>query len=126
MPDGHFRHYVSYLENYKERKKAIQDAGIDENNYKNSLEKTVAAEIRKLGYKVSAGVEIAGLSADLVVDDKFIIEIDGVEDSKKLHHMSNMKKQSILERCGLKVKRITYREWQYSPKACLDRVLTIE
>ncbi len=126
MPDGHFRHYVSYLENYKERKKAVQDAGIDENNYKNSLEKTVAAEIRKLGHKVNAGVEIAGLSADLVVDDKFIIEIDGVEDSKKLHHMSNMKKQSILERCGLKVKRITYREWQYSPKACLDRVLTID
>ena len=79
-----------------------------------------------MGHTVCAGVEIAGLSADLVVDDKFIIEIDGVEDSKKLHHLSNMKKQAILERCGFKVKRITFREWQYSPKACLDRVLTIE
>jgi len=126
MPDGHFRHYVSYLANYKERKKAVQDAGIDENTYKNQLEKIIAGEIRKLGYRVNAGVEIAGLSADLVVDDKFVIEIDGIEDSKKLHHMSNMKKQAILERCGFKVKRITYREWQYSPKACLDRVLTIE
>ena len=126
MPDGHFRHYVSYLKNYKERKKSMQDEGFDENIYKNSFERTVAEEIRKLGHTVCAGVEIAGLSADLVVDDKFIIEIDGVEDSKKLHHLSNMKKQAILERCGFKVKRITFREWQYSPKACLDRVLTIE
>ena len=126
MPDGHFRHYVSYLDNYKERKKLIQDAGIDENTYKNALEKEVAQEIRKLDHKVNAGVEIAGLSADLVVDEKFVIEIDGMEDSKKLHHMTNMKKQAILERCGYKVKRITYREWQYSPKACLDRVLTLD
>jgi very-short-patch-repair endonuclease len=62
----------------------------------------------------------------LVVDDKFIVEVDGVEDNKKLHHMSNMKKQAILERCGYKVKRITYREWQYSAKACLDRILTTD
>ena len=46
----------------------------------------------------------------------------GLEDN--LHtHMQNMKKQAILERCGYKVNRITYREWHYSPKACLDRVL---
>ncbi|MBQ8460183.1 AAA family ATPase [bacterium] len=126
MPDGHFRHYVSYLKQYKDRKEAIQNEGIDENIYKNSLEREIAEEIRKLDHTVQAGVEIAGLSADLVVDDKFIIEIDGVEDNKKLHHMSNMKKQAILERCGFKVKRITYREWQYSSKACLDRVLTLE
>lgn len=126
MPDGHFRHYVSYLKNYKERKKSMQDEGFDENFYKNPLEKIVAEEIRKLGHTVIAGVDIAGLSADLVVDDKFIIEIDGMEDSKKLHHMTNMKKQAILERCGFKVKRITFREWQYSAQACLDRVLTID
>ena len=126
MPDGHFRHYVSYLKEYKERKEALKNNEIDENIYKNSLEREVADAIRKLEHKVCAGVEIAGLSADLVVDDKFIIEVDGMEDNKKLHHMSNMKKQAILERCGLKVKRITYREWQYSAKACLDRVLTIE
>ncbi len=126
MPDGHFRHYVSYLKQYKERKEAILNEGIDENIYKNSLEREIAEEIRKLDHRVAAGVEIAGLSADLVVDDKFIIEIDGEEDNKKLHHMSNMKKQAILERCGFKVKRITYREWQYSAKACLDRVLNID
>jgi hypothetical protein len=126
MPDGHFRHYVSYLKDYKERKQALLNDGIDENIYKNSLEREIATEIRKLEHKVDAGVEIAGLSADLIVDDSFIIEVDGLEDNKKLHHMSNMKKQAILERCGFKVRRITYREWQYSSKACLDRVLTID
>lgn len=126
MPDGHFRHYVSYLKNYKERKEALLNNEIDENVYKNNLEREVAQAIRELDHKVQAGAEIAGLSADLVVDDKFIVEIDGVEDGKKSHHISNMKKQAILERCGFKVKRITYREWQYSAKACLDRILTIE
>lgn len=126
MPDGHFRHYVSYLKQYKDRKESLKNNEIDENIYKNSLEREIADEIRKLDHKVEAGVDIAGLSADLVVDDKFIIEVDGVEDNKKLHHMSNMKKQAILERCGFKVKRITFREWQYSANACLDRVLTID
>ena len=126
MPDGHFRHYVSYLKNYKDRKALAQSEGFDENTYKNSLEREIADELRNLNHIVQAGAEIAGLSADLVVDDKFVIEVDGVEDNKKLHHMSNMKKQAILERCGYKVKRITYREWQYSQKACLDRVLMSE
>ena len=125
MPDGHFRNYVSYVKEYIDRKKALANDEFDANIYKNKFEREVAEEIRKLDHRVLAGADIAGLSADLLVDDKFIIEIDGVEDNKK-SHISNMKKQSILERSGFKVKRITFREWQYSPKACLDRVLTIE
>jgi hypothetical protein len=125
MPDGHFRNYVSFIKQYQERKAALINNEIDENIYKNKLEREVATEIRKLEHKVTAGVDIAGLSADLVVDDSFVIEIDGLEDSPKAH-ISNMKKQAILERCGFKVKRITYREWQYSAKACLDRVLAME
>jgi len=124
MPDGHFRHYVSYLKQYKDRKAALQNNEIDENIYKNKLEKEVADCIRNLDHKVQAGVEIAGLSADLLVDNNFIIEIDGLEDNVK-SHIPQMKKQAILERCGLKVKRITYREWQYSKQACLDRVLEL-
>ena len=125
MPDGHFRNYVSFIKQYQERKAALINNEIDENIYKNKLEREVATEIRKLEHKVTAGVDIAGLSADLVIDDSFVIEIDGLEDSPKAH-ISNMKKQAILERCGFKVKRITYREWQYSAKACLDRVLAME
>lgn len=122
LPDGHFRNYVSYMQNYQDKKQAVLSGEIDENIYKNSLEREVADKIRELDHRVVAGAEIAGLSADLLIDDKFVIEIDGVDDKTK-SHISNMKKQAIIERSGFKVKRITFREWQYSPKACLDRVL---
>ncbi len=125
MPEGHFRNYVSFIKQYQERKESLANNEIDENIYKNKLEKEIATAIRNLDHKVIAGADIAGLSADLLVDDKFIVEIDGMEDNKK-QNISNMKKQAILERCGFKVRRITYREWQYSPKACLDRALTEE
>ena len=125
MSEGHFRNYISYIKEYLERKRALANDEIDANIYKNPFEREVADEIRKLDHHVLAGVDIAGLSADLVVDDKFILEIDGVEDKQK-SNIPNMKKQSILERSGYKVKRITFREWQYSPKACLDRILTME
>lgn len=125
MPEGHFRNYVSFIKQYQERKVSLANNEIDENIYKNKFEKEIASAIRNLDHKVLAGADIAGLSADLLVDDKFIIEVDGIEDNKK-SHISNMKKQSILERCGYKVKRITYREWQYSSTACLDRVLAEE
>ena len=125
MSEGHFRNYISYIKEYLERKRALANDEIDANIYKNPFEREVADEIRKLDHHVLAGVDIAGLSADLVVDDKFILEIDGVEDKQK-SNIPNMKKQSILERSGYKVKRITFREWQYSQKACLDRILTME
>lgn len=125
LPDGHFRNYVSYMQNYQDKKQAVLSGEIDENIYKNSLEREVADKIRELDHRVVAGAEIAGLSADLLIDDKFVIEIDGVDDKTK-SHISNMKKQAIIERSGFKVKRITFREWQYSPKACLDRVLIDE
>ena len=122
LPEGHFRNYVSFMQEYQNRKEALLSGEIDENIYKNPLEREVAEKIRELDHKVTAGADIAGLSADLLVDDKFVVEIDGVED-KHSDRISNMKKQAIIERSGYKVKRITYREWHYSPKACLDRVL---
>lgn len=125
MPEGHFRNYVSYIKQYQDRQQALANNEIDENSYKNKLEREIATAIRNLDHKVVAGADIAGLSADLLVDDKFVVEVDGVEDNKK-SHISNMKKQAILERCGFKVKRITFREWQYSAKACLDRILAEE
>jgi len=125
LPEGHFRNYVSYMQEYQNKNEAVLSGEIDENIYKNSLEREVAEKIRELDHKVVAGSDIAGLSADLLVDDKFVIEIDGLEDKTKLY-ISNMKKQAIIERSGFKVKRITYREWQYSSKACLDRVLIEE
>lgn len=122
LPDGLFRHYTAYVEEYQNKLEALKNCNFDENIYKNSLEKEIAEAIRNLDHEVKAGVEIAGLSADLLVDNKYIIEVDGVEDNKK-SSVSNMKKQAILERCGFNVKRVTYREWQYSQNACLDRLL---
>lgn len=122
LPEGHFRNYISFIQEYQNRQQASVSGEIDENIYKNSLEKEIANQIKELGHEVKAGVDIAGLSADLLIDNKFIIEVDGVEDNKKLYHMTNMKKQAILERSGYTVKRITFREWQYSTKVCLDRI----
>lgn len=122
LPEGLFRNYVSYIKEYENKREAVLNNQIDENEYKNELEKEIAKELRTLKHNVKAGVIIAGLSADLLIDEKFIVEIDGVEDKIK-SHTKNMKKQAIMERSGFKVKRITSREWQYSKKACLERIL---
>ena len=122
LPEGHFRNYINFLKHYQNMRQAMLSGDIAENTYKNELEQEIAAQIRERGHKVQAGAEIAGLSADLLVDDKIIIEVDGMED-KFSTAMPSMKKQAILERCGFKVNRITFREWQYSSNTCLDRVL---
>lgn len=122
LPEGILRSYLNLVSEYEIRHKLANETQIDENIYKNSFEKEVAQTIRDLGYQVQAGVEIAGLSVDLLVNDKIAIEIDGVMDQKR-PSSTNMKKQAILERSGYKINRITYREWQYSHQACIDRVL---
>lgn len=122
LPEGLLRSYLNYIQEYQMKQKAILNNEIDENIYKNSFEKEVAATIRELGYKVQAGVEIAGFSLDLLVNDKIAIECDGMEDQKRMSY-TNLKKQAILERSGYKINRITFREWQYSQQACIDRVL---
>lgn len=122
IQEGLFRDYMSYIEEYTNKREALKNCKIDENIYKNSLEREISEQIRTLGHTVKAGVEIAGLSADLLVDNKLVIEVDGVEDNIK-SPVSNMKKQAIIERCGFTVRRVTFREWQYSQNACLDRLL---
>lgn len=122
LPDGLLRNYLNYVKEYEAKQKLIENNQIDENIYKNNFEKEVAATVRDLGHKVQAGVEVAGLSLDLLVNDKIAIELDGVEDNSRLS-CTNLKKQAILERSGFKINRITYREWQYSHQACLERVL---
>ena len=121
LPEGILRSYFGFIEEYENRYALINSDEFDENIYKNSLEKEVAQAFRELGHKVLCGDEIAGMSVDLLIDDKFVVECDGMED-KIPSKVSNMKKQAILERSGLKVSRITAREWNISPKACVDRV----
>ena len=122
LPEGILRSYLGFVQEYEDRYSLINSDTFDENVYKNAFEKEVAETFRNLGHKVTCGVEIAGLSADLLVDDKFVIECDGIEDNVS-SKVSNMKKQTIIERSGVKVSRISYREWLYSPKACIDRII---
>ena len=122
LPEGILRSYLGFVQEYEDRYSLQKSDDFDENIYKNSFEKEVAESLRTLGHDVVAGVEIAGFNIDLLVDNKFVIECDGVDDNVK-SKLPNMKKQAVIERSGLKVARISAREWQYSPKACIDRVL---
>ena len=122
LPEGMFRDYVSYIKEYERNFELRQDSEFDENTYKNSFEKEVAQYLRDSGYKVHAGVEIGGVNADLVVNNKFVIECDGLEDNIK-SSISNMKKQAIIERCGLMVCRFSLREWKMSKEACTNRMI---
>lgn len=122
LPEGILRSYLGYVQEYEDRYSLRDSDDFDENVYKNAFEKEVADAFRAVGHEVLCGVEIAGLSADLLIDNKYVVECDGVED-KTPSKVSNMKKQAIIERSGLKVSRISKREWQYSPKACIDRVV---
>ena len=123
LPEGLLRDYIEYIQSYLNKSQTADR--FDENVYKNAFEKEVAKAIRAEGLEVLAGVETAGFSTDLSVSDNeghsLLVEIDGVEDSIKTYN-TNMKKQAILERCGLKVLRLTYREWYYSPTACIERI----
>ncbi len=118
IPEGLLRDYIEYVQNAK---KAFETP--KRLNFKNDFEKEVFDEISPLfeGEKIEAGLEIGKVSADLVINN-LVLELDGVEDKIK-SHISNMKKQSVLERCGLKVIRITKREWDISKKACVERII---
>lgn len=121
LPDGLFRSYLAYIKEYEEKRTKITNNEIDENTYKNSFEREVANTLRDLGYEVRAGVELGGVNADLVVNNKFVLECDGVKDNVK-SKMKNMKKQAVIERCGFKVCRFSYREWLKSSEACVNRI----
>ncbi|MBR1942985.1 AAA family ATPase [bacterium] len=121
LPDGHFRNYMAFLKEYMEHQQAVLNKDIDENVYKNTLEREIADTLREIGKEVVAGANIANLSADLMFD-KTIVEVDGVEDEPH-EKITNMRKQAILERSGYEVKRVSFREWITSKKACIDRLL---
>lgn len=122
LPEGLFRSYLGYIKDYEEKYQKIVNNEIDENTYKNSFEREVAETLKTLGYDVRAGVDLGGVNADLVVNNKFVIECDGIQDNVKLK-IKNMKKQAIIERCGFKVCRFSYREWLQSSEACVNRMI---
>ena len=118
LPEGLLRNYLEYVKK--------RNARTFKNTFKNEFEKTVfnaiIEEFPKLSKenKIFAGVNMGSISADIVID-KTVVEIDGVEDNIECK-FNDMKKQSIIERCGYKVIRITKREWEISSSSCLDRI----
>ena len=78
---------------------------ISNNSISDKIDKKTAVE----SIKATLGVFGVSFQCDLAIRYNGLI--------------SELKKQSIIERCGFDVKRVTYREWQYSQNACLDRLL---
>lgn len=128
LPPGLLRDYIEFVQAYIARNKLDEELKPDENIYKNSFEKEVASSLRQEGFEVTAGQTLAGLSADLTVHDPsgrtIVIECDGVEDNIKSNKTA-MKKQTLMERTGIKVERISYREWYYSQQGCIERIKSI-
>ena len=123
LPPGLLKDYLEYIQKYLD---SAKDDEFQKNKYKNDFEKEVAQVLIMEGLEVRAGVEAAGVLPDLLVKDpetevEIVVEIDGVDDNVK-EKMNDTKKQTILERAGYKVTRISYREWQHSSQACVDRV----
>ena len=123
LSPGLLKDYLEYIQKYLD---SAKDDEFQKNKYKNDFEKEVAQVLIMEGLEVRAGVEAAGVLPDLLVKDpetevEIVVEIDGVDDNVK-EKMNDTKKQTILERAGYKVTRISYREWQHSSQACVDRV----
>lgn len=122
LPSGLLKDYIEYTQNYIESAKSDE---FQKNKFKNSFEQTVAQAFVMEGLDVKAGFEAAGVIPDMLVKDEFgnevIVEIDGVDDNIK-SNIADIKKQTILERAGYKVSRISFREWEHSSQACIDRV----
>ena len=128
LPSGLLKDYIEFVQAYIARNKLKDEMQLDDNIYKNSFEKEVAQNLRSEGFDVTAGRTVAGLSSDLTVQDPvgkmIIIECDGVEDNLK-SNKTQMKKQTLIERSGLFVERISYREWYNSPQGCIERIKNI-
>ena len=122
---------MEYMLEYADGSKTQEK--LNTNIYNNNFEKEVAKALSENGVEVRAGVEIAGFSTDLLIKlpksadnqnpEAIILEIDGVEDSIKTPQ-TNIKKQTILERTGFKVVRLSFREWQNSKTASIDRIMS--
>ena len=125
LPQGLLRDYIEYIQQYLD---AAKDDEFRKNTYKNEFERNVAEAFIMEGFSVKSGFEAAGVLPDLLVQDEFgreiILEIDGVED-KKPARIKDIKKQTILERAGYRVERISFREWHHSPAACINRIKSL-
>lgn len=123
---GLMRNYIEHIRNYEAQRNLVETNGYI-STYNNDFEREIADEIEKAGYDVKGGYETAGFKCDLLITNKetqksVVIECDGAPDEVKTN-FSQIKKQIILERSGMKVLRISYREWFRSKQAGISRII---
>ncbi|EKE03540.1 MAG: hypothetical protein ACD_20C00191G0017 [uncultured bacterium] len=132
LPPGLLRSYIEYIRVTNQQLNDTKTESVQE-NYNNSMEEEIAQLCKEEGLTVIPNFESAGFKIDLVVSDEIsslAIECNGYNESvslnssvfKQENYSKEIWKQSILERCGWKVLRITAREWSYSQKACINRI----
>ncbi|MCR5261471.1 MAG: AAA family ATPase [Candidatus Gastranaerophilales bacterium] len=122
---GLMRNYIEHIRTYEAQRNLVETNGYI-STFNNDFEREIAEELENNGFDVKGGYETAGFKCDLLVTSKdgkksVTIECDGVPDETKTN-FSPIKKQIILERSGMKVMRISYREWTRSKQACLTRI----
>ena len=128
LPAGLLKDYIEYVQAYIDKSKLKNDMKLDENIYKNQFEKELAQFLRNEGFEVTAGKTVAGLSSDLYVKSPtgkaIIVECDGVADNVRMNK-TQIQKQTLMERTGILVERISYREWYMSKQGCIERIKSI-
>lgn len=126
LQPGLMRDYIEYIKNYEAQRNIIEENGYI-SSFNNDFESEIAEKLKEYDLIVKGGFETAGLKCDLFVEDKdghsLVIECDGALDEKN-QNISPIKKQLILERAGMKVIRISYRDWIRSSEGCISRVIS--
>ncbi len=126
LPQGLLRNYIEHIKLYEMGNNKLKQNGYI-NRFKNDFEEQAATELENKGYIVRAGYETAGFQCDLYVTDRnsnrsIAVECDGTPD-KTATYFSPIKKQLILERAGMNVIRISFREWEQSKEACIAKIM---
>lgn len=118
LPEGLLRNYIEYIRVINEKKSLpyVNECSFPEHE-------DISIMLEQNGFEVKANFETCGFITDILVKSEekaIIIELDGFvrEDSK----INAIWKQSILERCGWSVIRLSAREWMLSPNACVMKI----
>jgi len=120
LPSGLIRNYLEYIQDLNKNKRAV--------NYEYSCptRKEIAKLLEEEALSVVPEFETCGLKADFAVSDEInsiIVEIDGLSAEANQEKLAkSIEKQEVLERCGWRVVRISSREWNYSKKACINKI----
>lgn len=122
---GLMRDYIEHIRTYEAQRHLVETEGYI-NSFNNDFEKDVATALEAKGLDVKGGYVSAGFKCDLLVTNSdgksIVVECDGMKDEVKTN-ISPIKKQLILERSGMKVMRISYRDWVRSQDACIARII---